>query len=76
VRSILLIGADGVIPFLRGLEQDGFEVTIHRPGDPDAPDAEYDVVIVDLSSAGEDATGPSVWRNHRSAPVRFAARSP
>ena len=56
MRSILLIGADGVIPFLRGLEQDGFEVTIHRPGDPDAPDAEYDVVIVDLSSAGEDAT--------------------
>ncbi len=56
MRSILLIGAEGVAHFLRALEQDGFEVTFHRPGEPDAPDGEYDVVIVDLASAGEDAT--------------------
>ena len=56
MRKVLMIGGEGLLPFRRSLEEDGYEVTLRTPGDEGA-NTKYspDAIIVDLAAAAEDA---------------------
>ncbi len=55
MRNVLAIGDEALMPYARALEDDGFHVVARTPGGEAAADAQFDVVVIELAAAGEDA---------------------
>ncbi len=55
MRKVLVIGGESIVAHARGLEAEGFEVTVQAPGDDDSPEGGFDLVVLELSSIAEDA---------------------
>jgi two-component system alkaline phosphatase synthesis response regulator PhoP len=50
MRKVLMIGGKSLVPFLRGLEEDGFEVFSTMPdADPQAEDFAPDIIVLELA---------------------------
>jgi DNA-binding response OmpR family regulator len=61
MRNVLLIGdVETLTPYSEALEADGFFPILHAPGSEEPQDEDYDIAIIDLGSAGEDATAAAL----------------
>ena len=56
MRKVLMIGGEALVPFQRGLQEDGYQVTIAAAGDDLPVEGQpADAVVLDLEAAAEDA---------------------
>ncbi len=54
MRKVLIIGEENVLPFRRGLEEDGYEVILTAPGDAGAGvEHSPDVIVLELAERAE-----------------------
>lgn len=56
MRKVLIIGGQNLLPFRRGLEEEGYDVTLMAPGDAGASgDYPADVIVLEMAAKAEDA---------------------
>lgn len=55
MRKVLIVSRETLDPLVQGLVRDGFDVALRPPGGEGAAYGEWDVVLLDLASLGEDA---------------------
>lgn len=52
---MLIVGSESLLPFRRGLEEDGYQVVLRAPGDADrGGTSSPHVIIVDMATGAED----------------------
>ncbi len=57
MSTILIIGDESLAPHGQALQAEGHEIVLSPPGAAQADQRSYDLVILDLTSLGEDAAG-------------------
>ena len=60
MQKVLLVSRETLEPLVQGLERDGFDVSLRPPGGDPAAYDEWDVILLDLASLGEDASARQV----------------
>jgi len=60
MQRVLLVSRETLEPLVQGLERDGFDVSLRPPGGDLAAEDEWDVILLDLASLGEDASSRQI----------------
>ncbi len=55
MRNVLILGDEGLTPYVQALEADGYTVSLRQAGDSEPVEGNFDVVVLDLTTLGEDA---------------------
>lgn len=78
MRSLLLIGGDTLSAYPDALQAEGFSVTLRHPGTDSSFEGDYAVVVIDVTTAGEDALARQFLQAARSgdAPPIIAILTP
>lgn len=78
MQKVLVVSQETLDPLVQGLERDGFDVTLRPPGGDAAAYGEWDVILLDLASLGEDARARQIMQEAQRAegPATIALVSP
>jgi DNA-binding response OmpR family regulator len=55
VRDILIIGDERLAAYVEALEGEGYSVRLRPPGAAEPPETDFDAVVLELTSLGEDS---------------------
>ncbi len=55
MHKLLILSSEPLYPFVRRLEQDGFDVVLQPPGATATASGNPDLILINLAAAGEDA---------------------